>query len=209
MPLGIARGSPRILKMAFEGRCILAQRKKLSVAQELLWICGPIKREQEVRPLSRSQFAYFLRWRIFARMRRFFRPSFLLPLPLFFTPTNRTSSRTVLGLVLPSDCEKDALGDNSIAILLVSRRAIHLKNQRENRNPSDSSDQIGAVIHAVGPGNFSECPFPFVFRSWLVLFFVGQDSVQKWVPRTFGHVTFVPVDIIQSRAFLFSFSQFY
>lgn len=30
---------------------------------------------------------YFLRWRILARMRRFFRPSFRLPLPLFFTPT--------------------------------------------------------------------------------------------------------------------------
>ncbi len=38
---------------------------------------------------------YFLRWRIFARIRRFFRPIFRRPLPLFFTPT-RFASRVSL-----------------------------------------------------------------------------------------------------------------
>jgi hypothetical protein len=31
--------------------------------------------------------AYFLRWRIFERMRRFLRPSFRRPLPVFLVPT--------------------------------------------------------------------------------------------------------------------------
>jgi len=30
---------------------------------------------------------YFLRWRILERMRRFLRPSFRRPLPVFFVPT--------------------------------------------------------------------------------------------------------------------------
>ena len=30
---------------------------------------------------------YFLRWRILLRMRRFFRPTFRRPLPVFFVPT--------------------------------------------------------------------------------------------------------------------------
>lgn len=30
---------------------------------------------------------YFLRWRILARIRRFLRPTFLLPFPVFFVPT--------------------------------------------------------------------------------------------------------------------------
>jgi hypothetical protein len=34
---------------------------------------------------------YFLRWRIRDRMRRFFRPTFLRPRPVFLTPTSNTS----------------------------------------------------------------------------------------------------------------------
>jgi hypothetical protein len=35
---------------------------------------------------------YFLRWRIFERIRRFFRPNFRRPLPVFFVPTHYSVS---------------------------------------------------------------------------------------------------------------------
>jgi len=37
-------------------------------------------------PLQCSRLAYFLRWRILARIRRFLRPTFRRPLPVFFVP---------------------------------------------------------------------------------------------------------------------------
>jgi len=36
--------------------------------------------------LQSSALAYFLRWRILARIRRFLRPTFRRPLPVFFVP---------------------------------------------------------------------------------------------------------------------------
>ena len=42
--------------------------------------------EANGRPRGAPVRDYFLRWRIFARMRRFLRPSFRRPLPDFFVP---------------------------------------------------------------------------------------------------------------------------
>ncbi len=44
----------------------------------------PLQRDQAAKKLGQRD--YFLRWRIFARMRRFLRPSFRRPLPDFFVP---------------------------------------------------------------------------------------------------------------------------
>ena len=64
------------------------------------------------RPFNCLQWVphYFLRWRIFARMRRFFLPILRRPLPVFFVPTRNTPIHLV------SKNETTSLTDSSSAL---------------------------------------------------------------------------------------------
>jgi hypothetical protein len=49
-----------------------------------------------------SSGAYFLRWRILARMRRFLRPSLRRPLPVFLVPKECSRGMWLIGVRLES-----------------------------------------------------------------------------------------------------------
>jgi hypothetical protein len=54
-----------------------------SIGRAVEIVLGPERRAAQKRGSVKD---YFLRWRIFDRMRRFLRPSFRRPLPDFLTP---------------------------------------------------------------------------------------------------------------------------
>lgn len=117
-----------------------------------------IGRERRMASSNRLP-ADYLRWRILARMRRFLRPIFLRPLPVFFVPMQFNSPSSVNGCIVrcSSVCEKSV--SEASSIVRAERKINHSRPLSQgSRNCRLASAKMVEINGIFRPDCFRDLP---------------------------------------------------